>query len=246
MVDYHRNLIMFVENLKQHRLSIIGGRPAMGKTTLALYISHEMIKEKISTVFFSLELSSIQLARRIHELFDDIVIESELYEKKKQVYLHGYSGQCFWKIHQYGIIENISLDKLEKDITNYALQDNSRIIIIDYVQLLMCRCKLPKKKGFAILFSRLRSLANMYKLTIILLSQLSCTVDTRMYPKYSDLLGFKEIIDFNFDNVYLINRPEKYGVLYGKFGEEVRGITEVYSFLNAPQKYLKLQLKIKY
>ena len=34
-----------------------------------------------------------------------------------------------------------------------------------------------------------------------------------MYPKYSDLLGFKEIIDFNFDNVYLINRPEKYGVL---------------------------------
>ena len=63
------------------------------------------------------------------------------------------------------------------------------------------------------MFSRLRSLANMYKLTIILLSQLSCTVDTRMYPKYSDLLGFKEIIDFNFDNVYLINRPEKYGVL---------------------------------
>ena len=114
------------------------------------------------------------------------------------------------------------------------------------MQLLMCRCKLPKKKGFAILFSRLRSLANMYTLTIILLSQLSCTVDTRMYPKYSDLLGFKEIIDFNFDNVYLINRPEKYGVLYGKFGEEVRGITEVYSFLNAPQKYLKLQLKIKY
>lgn len=52
MVDYHRNLIMFVENLKQHRLSIIGGLPAMGKTTLALYISHEMIKEKISTVFF--------------------------------------------------------------------------------------------------------------------------------------------------------------------------------------------------
>lgn len=52
MVDYHRNLIMFVENLKQHRLSIIGGRPAMGKTTLALYISHEMIKEKISIVFF--------------------------------------------------------------------------------------------------------------------------------------------------------------------------------------------------
>ena len=53
MVDYHRNLIMFVENLKQHRLSIIGGRPAMGKTTLALYISHEKLRKECNLLEMS-------------------------------------------------------------------------------------------------------------------------------------------------------------------------------------------------
>ncbi|MEQ2978823.1 DnaB-like helicase C-terminal domain-containing protein [Butyricimonas faecihominis] len=233
----------FIESFKKPQLNIIAGRPAMGKTMLALYISHEMIKERKTITFFTLELSSIQLEKRMFDLFNDIRMISELPEKIKRIHLNECADQYFLEIHD--IKRKILLDELERKIADCALQNNSQIIIIDYVQLLIRSFDQDSKLDINVLLDKLRFLAKMYHIAIILLSQLDRKADIRKHPKFNDLLDLKRIINFNSDRVYLINRPERYGLILGEFGEDFREIMEVFVY-DTPQKYIKFHLNIKY
>lgn len=168
---------------------------------------------------------------------------SEWYQncrENKRIHLNECADQYFLEIHD--IKRKILLDELERKIADCALQNNSQIIIIDYVQLLIRSFDQDSKLDINVLLDKLRFLAKMYHIAIILLSQLDRKADIRKHPKFNDLLDLKRIINFNSDRVYLINRPERYGLILGEFGEDFREIMEVFVY-DTPQKYIKISLK---
>jgi replicative DNA helicase len=169
-------------------LIVIGGRPAMGKTTLAISLAKNIIQKQIKTVvFISLELSATQLLKRLSISVD---------------------------VEQLQQIQNNKLfiqDAPNNDvagITSYltAIKTNSTfdLIIIDYFQLLKDE---PKNA-----LIELKQIALKFEVPIILLSQLSKDADTRKgdhKPIIADLLDVNVNKDA-MDSVYFLYRPSYY------------------------------------
>jgi len=169
-------------------LIVIGGRPAMGKTTFAISLTKNAIQKFAKNlVYFSLELSAAQLIARLSKSID--------VEQLQQI----QNTKLF--------IQDTTINQIS-DITSYltALKTKSNfdLIIIDYFQLLEDE---PEKA-----LIELKQIALKFEVPIILLSQLSKNADTRKgdhKPIIADLLEVN-INEDVVDCIYFLYRPSYY------------------------------------
>ena len=61
-----------IEGFKKSELIILGGRPASGKTTLAMNIAFNIAKKRKKVLFFSLEMGAVELHERLVTSITDI------------------------------------------------------------------------------------------------------------------------------------------------------------------------------
>jgi replicative DNA helicase len=172
-------------------LIVIGGRPAMGKTTLAISLAKNAIQKFAkNVVYFSLELSATQLIARLSKSID--------------------VGQLQQIQNTKLFIQDTTINQIS-GITSYlnALKTKSNfdLIIIDYFQLLEDE---PEKA-----LIELKQIASKFDVPIILLSQLSKNADTRKgnhKPIIADLLDVN-INKYAVDCIYFLYRPSYYKLL---------------------------------
>lgn len=102
-------------NLEQSNLILVGGRPAMGKTTFALNIINDIaLKQEIPTLFFSLELSKKSI---INDITDKLYIDDTA---------------------------NVTIEYIEEQCKRLKQSNDIRFVVIDYLQLINCQQDMEK------------------------------------------------------------------------------------------------------
>lgn len=203
--------------LQDGEMTIVAGRPSMGKTALALNIAeHIGVDEKRPLAIFSLEMGKQQLAERF--LCSRSKIDAQLVRRgflreddyKKLIDGCGELGQS-----QIYIDDTAGLTPLE--IRGKARRLKSRYdircIFIDYLQLMSGGAgRIESRQQEITMISRyLKALARELNVPVVVLSQLNRTPETREdhRPRMSDLRESGSI-EQDADVIMLLHREDYY------------------------------------
>jgi replicative DNA helicase len=190
-----KDLDSILQGFQKSDLIIVAGRPSMGKTAFSLNIARNIVeKYKIPIIIFSLEMSRQQIIYRF--LSSEAQLNSSRLKTGKMTSLEWENlGKSMKIIAELPIFiddnPNLTLTDIQIKLKNVLLEKKEiGLIIIDYLQLM----KLPVKLGnrtqeVSHLTRNLKILAKEFNIPIILLSQLSRTVESRINkrPMLSDL-----------------------------------------------------------
>ena len=159
-------------------LIVIGARPSMGKTALALSMaSHIAIKQKIATGFFTLEMSDLALMLRLISSEAGInsnVIRTGFLNHTDFQRLLEAAGNIYDAPLYIVDMPNMKLLDLRAQARRLKSQQDVKIIFIDYLTLITSENSgIPRHEQIAEVSRSLKSLARELKIPIIALSQLT-------------------------------------------------------------------------
>lgn len=218
--------------LQRSDLIILAGRPGMGKTSLATNIAFNIADASLSDQdkqdpnqeneggivgFFSLEMSSEQLATRIiseqTEVSSSKIRRGEITEDQfaKLLRSMGRLQRAPLYIDQTG---GISIAQLAARARRLKRQHGLDVLIIDYIQLMTGASKRASEnrvQEITEITTGLKALAKELNVPIIALSQLSRQVESRedKHPQLSDLRESGSI-EQDADVVLFVYREEYY------------------------------------
>jgi len=159
-------------------LIIIGARPSMGKTALALSMASEIaIKKKIPTGFFTLEMSDQALMLRLISSEAEInanVIRTGFLNKLDFQKLLEAAGNIYEAPLYIVDMPNMKLLDLRAQARRLRSHQKVEIIFIDYITLITSEnFRLPRHEQIAEISRSLKSLARELNIPIVALSQLT-------------------------------------------------------------------------
>lgn len=175
--------------LHAEELTIIGARPGVGKTALALKIAHNIANKGIKVAILSLEMSKNQLVERLiakesridsEKIRTGIMTEEEM-EKVTEATARIYELPIFINTR----IKNIQ--DIEMYVRRLKNKEDIGLLIIDYIQLLKSQNKLNSREQEVSEITRtLKLLSLELKIPIIGLCQLNRNA-ARTEPTLADL-----------------------------------------------------------
>ncbi len=237
-------------------LIVLAARPGMGKTAFVLSMARNMAVEyKVPVAFFSLEMSSLQLATRL------ISSETELEaEKLKKGQLEKYEyEQLNVKVNSLlnapmhiDDTPALSIFELRAKSRRLKAQHDIRMIIIDYLQLMSAKGSDSgnREQEISTISRSLKSLAKELDVPIIALSQLNRSVETRGGSKKPLLSDLREsgAIEQDADMVCFIYRPEYYQIMEEEDGGSTHGMGSliIAKHRNGPLDEVKLRFVAKF
>ena len=235
--------------LQKSDFILLAARPSMGKTALALNIAEHIItKEKIPTVFFSLEMSRQQLANRLISMNSKINAQdlrtgklkpnewSQLVESARII------GESTLVIDD---TPGITIREMRSKCRKLKMENRLGFIIIDYLQLMSAggRSSESRQQEISEISRSLKALAREMDCPVLALSQLSRDVEKRdnKRPQLSDLRE-SGAIEQDADVVMFIYRDE----YYNKENSNDKGIAEIIigKQRNGPTGTIKLGCKL--
>lgn len=237
--------------LQKSDLILIAARPSMGKTAFVLNIAENVaMKNNICTAIFSLEMSRIQLAKRL------ISMNSKV--DSQHIRVGNLADEEWGKLTESTILlgesslviddtPGISIAQLRSKCRKLKIENNLGLVIIDYLQLMSGsggRKNESRQQEISDISRSLKALAREIDCPIIALSQLSRAVESRedKRPMLSDLRE-SGAIEQDADVVMFIYRDE----YYHKDSEE-KGVTEIIigKQRNGPTCTIKLKWLAEY
>ena len=186
----------FTQGFQKSDLIIIAGRPSMGKTALVLNIGLNIIKsQNLPILFFSLELSKVQLIYRLITTETSIsnmrLKTGNLYREdwlKLNEIIKDFSSLPFF----IDDVPDLTIQDIKMKIRKVIFEQNQiGLVIIDYLQLMQnSKLKIENRSQELSQITRsLKNLAREFQVPVIALSQLSRSVENRpnKKPILSDL-----------------------------------------------------------
>lgn len=214
-----KNLNQITGGLEPQKLYIIGGRPAMGKTALALNIAANVSRQGKRVAVFSLEMGQREVVKRIVSSAARVGNYKLKFGKLNDDEWQKM-GDVFQDIKDNIIINDSSVktasgilsDCLQWNVKHRQTGEKIELVVIDYLQL-MSSDKPRTEKRLAIgENSRMcKIMAKKLNCPVILLSQLSRANEFRpdKRPQLSDLRESGEI-EQDADVVIFVHREEYY------------------------------------
>jgi replicative DNA helicase len=214
----YKSLDLVLQGLQPNSLTIVGARPAMGKTAFGLGIAvHVGAVVQRPALYFSLEMSRQELAERI--LASTARIDSSKlrtgdlsdadWNRAHEAFGYLQSAKVF-------IDDNPSLTVMDVRARARRIKQQNGdlgVVIIDYLQLMSSRGRAENRQVEVSEMSRsLKILARELGCPVIALSQLSRKLEERAdkRPMMSDLRESGSL-EQDADVVLFIFRPEQYG-----------------------------------
>ena len=201
-------------------LVIIAARPSMGKTAFVLTMARNMaVVHHIPVAFFSLEMSSKQLVKRL--LVSETGLSSEKIRGGKRlldyelVQLHERIKDLSAAPLFIDDTPSISIYELRSKVRRLVRNAGVKLIIIDYLQLMTGPPELRgmREQEVSNISRSLKAIAKEMSIPVIALSQLSRDVEKRGGNKIPQLSDLREsgAIEQDADIVMFIHRPDYYG-----------------------------------
>ena len=216
---------------KKGELIVIGGRPAMGKTALAISLVRNIaILNRTPIAYFSLEMSTVQFMNRFLSNVSNVEINhAESYTKKEQALLDNAEK----------IIEDapiflddtpaLSVQELRTKASHLIREHQVKLIIIDYLQLMNASGMIysNREEEVSVITRSLKALAMELNIPIIALSQLNRRENCEgKRPQLSDLRESRTI-EQDADMICFIHRPEYYRIFQDEKGNDLHGMAEI-------------------
>jgi replicative DNA helicase len=172
------DLDRFTSGFQPSELIIIGARPSVGKTALALSMAANIaIQKKIPAAFFTLEMSDMALAQRLiasEANIDSNALRSGFLTAGDLNHLLDAAGKIYEAPLYIVDMPNMKLLDLRAQARRLRAQQKVEIIFIDYLSLISSEnYKLPRHEQIAEISRSLKSLARELKIPIVVLSQLT-------------------------------------------------------------------------
>ncbi|HOS29731.1 MAG TPA: replicative DNA helicase [Treponemataceae bacterium] len=172
-------------------LIILGARPSIGKTAMALSMAQNIaITKKIPTAFFSLEMSDMQLIQRL--LVQEARIRSEYLRTGRLTLddfqkLQNAAGRIYEAPLYIVDTPNMKLLDLRALARRIKAQHNVQIIFIDYITLITSEnASIPRHEQIAEISRSLKSLARELQIPVVVLSQVRRDSEGKQ-PSLADL-----------------------------------------------------------
>lgn len=245
----------FLNFIRCTELVVIGARPGMGKTSLALNIFFNAIKNGVKSLYFSAEMPREEISKKVLNLIFDRNVEGvglqnmgidiSEYEKEKIV---DFTKQVY---NSFSFVDKpfLSLEDIRRYVKDYnfnervkakrlGLSDEDtgvKIIFIDYLQILDCSSANPmanETDKIAKITKALKGLALELNLAVVLMSQLNRenTKQADKRPSLSQLKG-SGAIEQDANKIILLHREHYYVAnnqsVSDTFKEALEGVVEI-------------------
>jgi replicative DNA helicase len=218
--------------LQRADMLILAARPSMGKTALTLCIARNAaVKGNTPVLFFSLEMSTQQLAQRL--LCSEARVNSHrlrtgrLSEEEWQR-LSEWTGKLMEAPIYIDDTAAISVMELRAKARRAKAEHNIGLIIVDYLQLMTAPQNFGSREQEIAHISRsLKALAKELDLPLVACAQLSRAVESRTdkRPQLADLRESGSL-EQDADVVMFLFRPEVYGIV-DEEGNAQEGVAEI-------------------
>ena len=215
--------------MQRSDLIIIAGRPAMGKTSLALNLAYNAARNYQHPVgLFSLEMSSQQLCMRLissQGRLDNHLLRTGKHKATDWPRLTQALNDLTKTPMFIDDTSSISLLELRSKARRMVQSHGCEMIVIDYMQLINAGSRIENRQQEISLISRsLKALAKDLNIPIVALSQLSRAVESRTgnRPMLSDLRE-SGAIEQDADIVMFVYRQE----VYEPDNADVRNLAEI-------------------
>jgi replicative DNA helicase len=214
---------------------VIAARPAMGKTAFVLSMARNTAVDfNMGVAIFSLEMSSVQLVKRL--ISSESRISAEKLRKGK-LEDHEFQ-QLYTRVTKLSTAPiyiddtpGLSVFDLRAKCRRLKMQYDIQMVIIDYLQLMSAGGKGNgnREQEISTISRSIKEIAKELNVPIIALSQLSRSVETRGGDKRPILSDLREsgAIEQDADIVGFLYRPEYYGLLQDEDGSSNQGVGEV-------------------
>ena len=211
---------------------LIAGRPSVGKTALALQIGKNNVNKNKPIGMISLEMSSELIYYRYMTSdlkIDSTRIRSGQFTSLEFEQMAGALGRI--KEQPFIIDDTSPLNDIQvrgvarRMVSIYGI----KMLIIDYIQQMRASERTTgKQEEVSRISNSLKNLAKELKIPIIALSQLSRSPESResKRPILSDLRE-TGALEQDADIVFLLYRPEYYGIAKFDDGEDTKNIVEI-------------------
>ncbi|MCT7905250.1 Replicative DNA helicase [Candidatus Ornithobacterium hominis] len=197
-------------------LSIIAGRPGMGKTAFLVQQVVDIALQSLPIAVFSLEMSAEQITNRIITNITSIPNSSLLRKGLNKDELKHYfrKKELLQNLSIYiDDTAGITLGNIRIKAKMLKMRHDIKIIFIDYLQLISVKNAQHREQEISTISRGLKQIAKELEVPVIALSQLSRAVENRpdKRPKLSDLRE-SGAIEQDADEVLFLYRPEYYGI----------------------------------
>ena len=203
------NIDDIIEGVRKSELMIIGARPSAGKTTLGMNIACNMAKEKNKILFFSIEMSKIEMHKKmVYSLTDIAKPNQQNFEKiiKSSKYIKDKFPLKIIDKAGISIEELVYKAKVEKE------KNGVDCIFVDHLAILTSNKNFKSRYELITYISfQLKILAKDLDIPVVALAQLSRGVEQREIksPNMADLRDSGSI-EQDADLICFIHNPEYY------------------------------------
>ncbi len=215
----YSDLDMLLGGLKRSDLVIVGARPSVGKSSFALGIARNAaVNQKGNVAFFSLEMSSEQLAVRLlsgESNVDNTRLrlgqQSEL-EERRIIQATGVLSEANIWFDDSPVLTAVELRAKARRLASKVGQLD--LLVIDYLQLMQGESSTGREnrvQEISYISRMLKGLARELNVPIVALAQLSRAIETRhpRTPLLSDLRDSGSI-EQDADVVMFLSREDMY------------------------------------
>ncbi|GJL37380.1 helicase [Enterobacter hormaechei] len=197
-------------------LVFIAARPSMGKTELALDIIDKVSAQGHGVLFFTLEMSSIQITERMVSAAGGMSTSrlkaADRFEDEDWARLSTgvgcLTGRKVWMVD----VTNLTIDQIIQTATRWKMaHPEMALVVVDYLALIKLQSTARYDLAVGEVSKGLKSLAKANQTPVIALSQLSRAVESRpnKRPMNSDLKNSGEI-EADADIIMMLYRDEVY------------------------------------
>lgn len=210
------NLDIILSGLHKSELIVIAGRPSMGKTSLCLNIAENIaVNAKKSVLIFSLEAKGSKIIQRLlatNAKIDNSKLRSGHMQTEDWLKLTESIKALANAPITIEEKKDLSFDDIEKAVRSFIEEnDDLGLVIIDYMQLIKIDKNKDRVQAFSQLSRDLKMLAMNFDIPVIVASQLSRNLETRLNkkPLLPDL-SESGAIEQHADVVLMLYRDEYY------------------------------------
>lgn len=211
------DLDYITSGLQRSDLILVAARPAMGKTAFALSMAEYIaVKSKVPTAVFSLEMSDVQLVKRMMAMDASIDLHAintgDLTGAEWESLIESVQNIAESKLFLIDNLSGLTISDICSKCRKLKLEHDLGLIIIDYLQLIDAGKRTESRQQEIAGISRtLKSLARELNIPIVALSQLNRGVELRedKRPKLADLRE-SGAIEQDADIVMFLYRDEVY------------------------------------
>lgn len=182
-----RDFDNYIGGLIPGQLCLVGARPSMGKTALALNITREVAAAGGTVAVFSLEMSDEQVVQRILSDMSGASL-SKICQQKLGVTELTRVTNAAAQSHNFEILIHEDASQIASVCRQVKYRFGLELVVVDYVQLMESRAS-SREQEIARISRQLKTIATQLKVPVVALSQLNRNLEARASkrPQLSDL-----------------------------------------------------------